>query len=74
MFERLTKAQAQKLMGILREGYKDSVEMSRDLSGWMDATKSNVLRASYNRDLNSQAAMRAENTSLRWQLHREALS
>lgn len=74
MFEKLTVEEAAELMRKLTSGYDSSRELQRDLRAWARATSDNGLWVSYHQSIVHQAAMRAENTSLRWQLKREALS
>lgn len=74
MFEKLTPYEAHMLMSKLTSGYNASREMQRDLRAWARATKDSGLQMSYHQSIMSQAAMRAEITTIRWQIKREAQS
>lgn len=74
MFEKLTAGEAEMLMKMLTSGYESSRQLAREMYAWMKATPDFQLQQSYNLDLIAQGAIRAENTSIRWQVKREAQS
>ena len=74
MFEVLTEAEAQTLDGMLADGYRASKALAMRMATAYNGSLTQAGRNSQNARRNAQAAMRAEITSLRWQIQAEALS